>query len=410
MIRTYSLLRALHTDWKIHFLVLHNSREPISKTCVNEFCSMFSNVTLKEYGGPLVASNLVEKFRAEGKYQGAVTLRDQLKRLVVGRVALWLANLPLNLYLLIKKYANARRFVRNQLESAPFDAVLLDYTKMAYLAPVIRRYQVTKILNVHNAESELAHEMMLTHKNGIERRQAWFDWQVYKYYEKYYVPKFNLLLAPTEADAVFHSKFGRGGRVVVFPNGVDTSVLRPLPPPEQPVSIIFPGRMDYPPNAQAMSFFCKQILPRVAVTLPSVQFYIVGKKPPPNVRALQSDRVVVTGYVEDVLPFWRKASALVVPLSIGGGTRIKILEAMALERPVVSTSKGCEGLEVAHRKHLLIADDPKEFAECVIQVLRKPAQFHEMVLAARRLVEEKYSFTTLAAMLHGALEESGSEV
>jgi glycosyltransferase involved in cell wall biosynthesis len=117
----------------------------------------------------------------------------------------------------------------------------------------------------------------------------------------------------------------------------------------------------------------------------------------------------VTGYVDDVLPYWRKASALVVPLSIGGGTRIKILEAMALGRPVVSTTKGCEGLEVAHQKHLLITDDPKAFAEAVICLLRNPEAYRDMIRVARKLVEEKYSFAAIGGILRRVLENAGNK-
>jgi glycosyltransferase involved in cell wall biosynthesis len=153
--------------------------------------------------------------------------------------------------------------------------------------------------------------------------------------------------------------------------------------------------MDYPPNAEAVEIFCRDILPRIAAVLPSTRLYIVGKNPPAAVRALASPRVEVTGYVEDIIPFWRKASVLVVPLRMGGGTRIKILEAMALGRPVVSTTKGCEGLEVNHGTHLLIADDPDAFAHSVVRLCRDPVLYANVARAARALVERKYSFGVL---------------
>jgi glycosyltransferase involved in cell wall biosynthesis len=195
---------------------------------------------------------------------------------------------------------------------------------------------------------------------------------------------------------------------VVSPNAVDTEALKLLPPSAEPFSLIFPGRMDYLPNAQAVHFFCDQILPRIAKATSAVHFYIVGKNPPLIVQRLKSEQITVTGFVEEVLPYWEKASALVVPLSIGGGTRIKILEAMALGRPVISTSKGCEGLEVIHEKHLLIADDPERFAEHVIRVLKNPEEYFEMSRAARKLVEEKYSFAAIGDLLLRTLEDTVS--
>jgi len=117
---------------------------------------------------------------------------------------------------------------------------------------------------------------------------------------------------------------------------------------------------------------------------------------------------VVTGYVEDILPFWQKTSVLVVPLKMGGGTRIKILEAMALGRPVVSTSKGCEGLDVVHGTHILIADDPEKFANNVTRLLQDPSLYDGLTLAARKLVEERYSFATLEPLLREVLENGAS--
>ncbi|HEX9146054.1 MAG TPA: glycosyltransferase, partial [Candidatus Binatia bacterium] len=295
------------------------------------------------------------------------------------------------------------------ISSRPFDTILLDYTKLAHHTALLGNGKIKKILNVHNAESDVARQSMRRGK-GLAKLVHGLRWKIYERYERKFLPKYDLLLASSEVDADFYRRLAPNTKTIVIPNAIDTDGLIPLGAPEQPFSLIYPGRMDYAPNAEAVEIFCRQIMPRIVEELPAARFYIVGKNPPRAVRELASDQVVVTGYVDDVLPYWRKASALVVPLSIGGGTRIKILEAMALGRPVVSTSKGCEGLEVAHQKHLFIADGPKEFAECVIRVLRNPDQFYEIVLAARRLVEEKYSFTALAAMLQAALGESGNEM
>ena len=101
--------------------------------------------------------------------------------------------------------------------------------------------------------------------------------------------------------------------------------------------------MDYSPDSEAVQYFCREILPKVARIVPGVRLYVVGKNPPPSLRRLQSDRVEIIGYVENMIPFWRKAAILVAPLQAGSGTRIKILEAMALGRPVVSTCKGAKG-------------------------------------------------------------------
>jgi glycosyltransferase involved in cell wall biosynthesis len=404
MIRTFSVLRAIPRDWEIHYVVLHNSGEPMSKNYWGAFREIFPNLTLEEYDRSLVADrNLVEELRAKGKLPRAIALRDRLKRLAIARAVLRVVNLPFDVYCLSQKFLRPHRFVLRRLRSGHFNAVLLDYTKLAYLVPMICGYPVTKILNLHNAESDLARQMAGTYAKGAQRRAAWLDRQVYRFYERHFVPRFDWLLAPTHADAEFHRTRRRDPRVVIFPNCVDTSALRPLPSPEQSASLIFAGRMDYPPNAQAVTIFCKAILPRVAAALRSARLYVVGKNPPRSVRELASEQVIITGYVDDVMPFWRKASVLVVPMSVGGGTRIKILEALALGRAVVSTSKGCEGLEVTHEKEILIADDPDGFARCVVRLCRDSNLYTSLAFAGRELVEKKYSFSSVERLLQDVL-------
>lgn len=334
-----------------------------------------------------------------------VSLKNKLKLFESLSPFFWFLQLPVSFYV----HQKAARTVRDKLRTERFDAIVLDYTKMAHYSSMVKNRRIKKILHVHNAESDLARQMTLSCSNRLAKAIYWFQWKLFESYERHFIPKCDLLLAPSQADAEFHQRLAPSIETAVIPNAVNTEVLQSLPPPEEPYSIVYPGRMDYPPNSQAVRLFCREILPVVAETFPDLRFYIVGKNPPPNVQELASDKVIVTGYVEDVLPYWRKASILAVPLSIGSGTRIKILEAMALGRPVISTSKGCEGLEVIHEKHLLIADDPERFAEHVIRVLKNPEEYFEMSRAARKLVEEKYSFAAIGDLLLRTLEDTLNE-
>ena len=213
-------------------------------------------------------------------------------------------------------------------------------------------------------------------------------------------------MASSEADAKFHKNLSKNIRTIIIPNAVDTDDLRPLPPPEEPLSLIYPGRMDYPPNSEAVEFFCREILPKVARIVPGVRLYVVGKNQLPRLRELQSDPVEITGYVENMIPFWRKAAILVAPLQAGSGTRIKILEAMALGRPVVSTGKGCEGLDVPHGKGILIADDASTFVRETVRLLQDPVLYRQLVIHTRMLVEERYSFKAIEQLIDKAFHSN----
>jgi glycosyltransferase involved in cell wall biosynthesis len=393
MIRTYSLIRALQLDWKIHFLALRDTAELRMEPGI-------ANLNIEKFDSQ-AAGNFVGHLRKTPYRRVLLELRNKLK----SKPGLFfLANLPFELCYELER----RRKISRVISSRPFDAVLLDYTKLAHHAALFGNGKIKKILNMHNAESDVARQSMRRGK-GLAKLVHGLRWKIYERYERKFLPKYELLLASSEADADFYRRLAPNIKTIVVPNAVDTDALTLLGTPEEPFSLIYPGRMDYAPNAEAVEIFCRQILPRIAQELPAARFSIVGKNPPRAVRELDSERVVVTGYVEDVLPYWRKAAALVVPLSIGGGTRIKILEAMALGRPVISTSKGCEGLEVIHEQHLLIADDSERFAEHVIRVLKNPEEYFEMSRAARKLVEEKYSFAAIGSLLLRTLKDTVSE-
>lgn len=195
-------------------------------------------------------------------------------------------------------------------------------------------------------------------------------------------------------------------RIFVIENGVDCEQFRPFPQDAPGNALLFVGIMAYPPNRDAMIYFCRDILPLVRKEVPDVRLSIVGHSPPAVVRRLaEVENVTVTGYVEDVTPYYRDAAVLVVPLRGGGGTRLKILEAMSLGRPVVSTSIGCEGLEVISGRHLLVADTPEEFALSLVRLFRNSEHRRSIAAEARHLVEQRYDWKLLGGKLWAVYQE-----
>lgn len=194
--------------------------------------------------------------------------------------------------------------------------------------------------------------------------------------------------------------------VRVVENGVDLNFFTPAPDEPERESLVFVGAMHWRPNQDAVTYFVEEILPRIRQQRPEVTFTIVGQGPPSHIQKLGSlPGVHVTGRVEDVRPYVKAAAVFVVPLRIGGGTRLKILEALAMKKAVVSTSVGAEGLAVADGVHLMIADGAEPFADRIDRLLRDRALRRELGERGRKLVEEQYGWDSLAGKLETFLHE-----
>jgi len=178
------------------------------------------------------------------------------------------------------------------------------------------------------------------------------------------------VIAVSEHDKALMSAWGDATRLTVVPTGVDTEQFHPGPKTGQrsPL-VVFVGAMDWEPNVDAVEYFCREIWPGVLARVPNAHFRIVGRNPDGRVRKLASDSVEVTGRVPSVIDHLREAALVVVPLRIGGGTRLKIYEAMAVGKAVVSTTVGAEGLDVHHGHDILLSDEPNAFADSVGRLL-----------------------------------------
>lgn len=224
-------------------------------------------------------------------------------------------------------------------------------------------------------------------------------------WEPRYAQKFDRCITMSEADRRLLIAKNPLLSVEVISNGVDTLAYQRLPPsPGDPV-LLFVGRMDYPPCADAMLYFHGQVLPLIRKAIPAVELWIVGTDPPRQVRQLEGDHVHVTGRVDDVRPYYERASVCVVPLRAGSGTRLKILEAMALGRPVVTTSLGAEGLEVIPGQHLMIVDGPEGFAARTLSLLNDRGLQEHLATNARQLVASHYDWDIAAGRLMHVFEE-----
>jgi glycosyltransferase involved in cell wall biosynthesis len=236
------------------------------------------------------------------------------------------------------------------------------------------------------------------------------QWRRMQTFEGRTLARFDRVLAVSDADRqTLHRLYPREltAPVSVIPTGVDTGYFEASEAPASSRHLVFTGSMDWIPNEDAMRFFCRDILPRIRAAEPDVTLSIVGRRPTHAVRQLgEQHGVEVTGSVDDVRPHLARAAVYIVPLRIGGGTRLKIFEAMAAGKAVVSTTIGAEGLPVSNGRHLAIADAPEEFAATVIRLLRTPTERRALAYAARSLMETRYDWSAVSASLEQAIIDS----
>jgi glycosyltransferase involved in cell wall biosynthesis len=232
------------------------------------------------------------------------------------------------------------------------------------------------------------------------------QWQKLRRYEACACRVADRVIAVSEADADALRRLVPGLPVTVVPNGVDLdyySATSNLQPPTSNFELVFTGKMDFRPNVDAVVWFCGQVLPRIWRIAPEVRFVIAGRDPSRRVQALAADqRIAVTGYVADVRPYIAGAGVYVVPLRVGGGTRLKVLEAMAMGKAIVSTRLGCEGIAATDGQELVVADTADDFARQVLTLLADPARRRTLGTAARRLVEQRHQWGAIVSQLEAA--------
>jgi sugar transferase (PEP-CTERM/EpsH1 system associated) len=299
--------------------------------------------------------------------------------------------------------------VRDLLASGRFDLVVCDFLMPAVNLP--DTLPCPAILFTHNVEAEIWRRHAETAPPGVRRWLLDAQYRRMARFERAAVRRFDLLLAVSDADAQTLDRLYGPLRqpVHVVPTGVDTEYFAPRDTPVRHHHLVFTGSMDWLPNEDGIVHFVRDMLPRIRQVEPSTTLSIVGRDPTPAVRSLEAEYgVTVTGRVEDVRPFVAEGAVYIVPLRIGGGTRLKIFEAMAMGKPIVSTTVGAEGLPVSDGLHLLLADTPEEFAHAVVRLLQNQTERARLGDAARHLVKEQFDWASVSGHLEAALKAAAA--
>jgi sugar transferase (PEP-CTERM/EpsH1 system associated) len=308
----------------------------------------------------------------------------------------------------VGKYRSAeyRRRLDALLAEGNFDLIVCDFLFPAVNLP--RRLPCPAVMFTHNVESEIWRRHAETKSGLIGRLLYGAQHRRMLRYERRELARFDGILAVSDADRETFARLYPGAisqPVHVVPTGVDTDYFEPSPSDATSHAMVFTGSMDWLPNEDAMLYFCREVMPAIRAELPDASLAIVGRTPTPAVKRLAEERgVTVTGRVDDVRPHMKDAAVYIVPLRIGGGTRLKIFEAMAMGKAVVSTTIGAEGLPVTDGEHVRLADDPAAFARAVVHLMRDLDDRRRIEAAARALVVARYDWSAVAGELESALQ------
>jgi glycosyltransferase involved in cell wall biosynthesis len=301
-----------------------------------------------------------------------------------------------------------RRLVTSWVGERKFDVAVCDFLSASLNFP--DNLFTPTVLFQHNVETSLWQRLAATEPNPIRRVAYGLEARKMARYEPAALRKFHHVIAVSENDRQQMLAMCPSCPISVVPTGVDTTKYVVAPPASaDPPQIVFLGSMDWEPNIDAVIYFCREIFPRVRAAVPNAKFQIVGRNPHPPVRQLASDYVEVTGTVPSVVGYLRDATVVVVPLRIGGGTRLKIFEAMAMGKAVVSTSIGAEGLGIKDGQDLILADEAPSFAEATIRILRDGAFRRQYEQAAAKLAA-RYDWSNIVEQFAAVLDHTRRDV
>ena len=370
-IRTYNMLRALKRDHRITYLTLDNGHAaPDAAERAMEYCHELITIPFQE------AARRSPRFWME----------------LAG-------NLVSRLPYAVSKYRSPamRRAVERVVATGDVDLLVCDFLFPSQNVP--DGLPCRTVLFQHNVEA------MIWKRHAEVRRgrasHAYFaeQWRRMQRFEQAECRRFDQVVAVSPDDArLLEAEYGLHG-VTDVPTGVDVEYFRPDGAAErEPMSLVFTGSMDWMPNEDGIRWFVDEVLPRIHAVNPGVTVTVVGRNPPPAIQALagRDPRVRVTGTVPDVRPYLQRAAVFVVPLRVGGGTRLKIFEALAMECALVTTTVGAEGLPVQAGTHALLADEPQAFATAVLHLLAEPDEAARLGRTGAEFVRAHFGWDRVA--------------
>jgi polysaccharide biosynthesis protein PslH len=377
-LRTYNLLRRLAKEHEVYIAAFCDTEEQKKGIAhLQQFCRGVVAVTRDRFKAlPLLRKLLQYPFQG-----GPAELRLQFSK---------------ELY----------KEVRNLAGRVAFDVVQIEHGSMGlYLEALPATLRSKAVWVLHDIDFDKFKRISRIERSFYRKLRAQLHATMMKRWQPDFASLFRLCITMSEADRQLLLSANKGLKVEVSPNGVDTDRLSVMPERNETPTILFIGNMGYEPNVDAAIYFCHEVLPLIRKKVTDVELWIVGINPKISIKRLAGNGVFVTGEVPDVVPYYERSKVCVVPLRAGSGTRLKIMEAMAMGRPVVSTSIGAEGLDFVEGRHLFIADDSKEFAKKTVELLQNHALRARLSAQARDLVVASYDWDAIAGRLNRIFEK-----
>ena len=284
-----------------------------------------------------------------------------------------------------------------------FDIVQLESTLLAlFRFPPASRI----VLDEHNVDYEVYARMHETERSPLRRAFYRSQERRFVHFEQRSWQEVSAVVATSEREAEIMRGYAPDTHVTAVPNGVDVDYFRPASAPVEPGTLVFNGVLDYRPNIDGVNFLVDEVLPLVRKQRPDVKLAVVGRGSESAVEALRRRGVDATGEVPDVRPYLQRAEVVVVPIRMGSGTRLKVVEGLAMGKPVVSTTLGCEGVNVRDGGHLLIGDTADAFALQIVHLFEHPEVGEALGRAGRELTEREYSWNYAGERLEGVYQLS----
>ena len=291
-----------------------------------------------------------------------------------------------------------RQKFRELIATETFDLV---HYEMFHTAQFRTDTDLPGVLSQQNVDSAIWQRLCSETTHPFYKFAYWTQQLAFQRYERVLSPKFDAVTCTSDVDAAVFQQHCTEDAIEIIPNGVDITHYQPDFTSEVPAHLIYIGSMDWYPNEDAVAFFADEVLPRIQEKVPDVQFSIVGGNPSARVQRLaEREGVVVTGRVPEIKPYFAEATVFVVPLRIGSGTRLKILEALAMGKAIVSTSVGAEGLDLKDGEEIFIADEPKAFADAVTRLLTDASLRRRIGGNGRARVEQDYDWRSIGEKLY----------
>jgi len=283
---------------------------------------------------------------------------------------------------------------------------IIHYDTIALAQYLLSNQEIPKTLTHHNVESDLMFRRAKMSKNLLAKSYLYLNAMKLARYERKFLPKFDHNIACSQLDKEKLLRMIPSLKVSVVPNGVDTSFFMPSPEKEKNNMVIHVGALQSA-NLDGILFFLKRIWPLIKKQRENTKLVLVGGSIPEYIENLgrTSKDIVITGYIEDFRPLVWEAAVFVVPLRMGGGTKLKVLDALANGKAVVSTSIGIEGIEVTPGRNIIVADRPEDFAGEVVRLLDSPMTRSQLGKEGRRLVEEKYDWRIIGKLQEQIFEQ-----